>query len=71
MRRSSIAGLTVDVDGLLPPTSTNHYPESNSSTTYWSCNMTDRTWRFFEHPVTLAVQRVRSDDERYINWVKP
>ncbi len=33
--------------------------------------MTDRTWRFFEHPVTLAVQRVRSDDERYINWVKP
>jgi hypothetical protein len=48
--------------------------------------MTDTEWRWFKHPVTLSVQRVRVDDEAYIklllrwtweeidepdDWVKP
>jgi hypothetical protein len=28
--------------------------------------MTDKQWRWFKHPVTLAVVRVRADDEGYI-----
>ena len=39
----------------------------DSSITYWSCKMpSENSWQFFRHPVTLAVQRVRSDDKIYI-----
>ena len=29
----------------------------------------ENSWQFFRHPVTLAVQRVRSDDEAYIKML--